>query len=577
MNSSSHSPVSHVRVMSFVLFASLILFVSRAAAQDLGTVTDTNGDTYTTERDTRYGTYGVKVTRKDSEGRVRGEEWKGNKHEDGTRDTLEATAHYYPSEGRLTVDTTTYRPAGAESPLATHKIVLTDALGTVIEETNEKWDEHGNKTGTHMRVDPQSGQKTIEEYNPTTREYPSDAARAAEKAAEKAAADKAAAEKTKRALDDLDKLRTDLREGFLNLDGSRSAIPLPKTDEKPVETPKETPPPAPKPEGTHASLIGIVFPSDSRAGDHISGTVVLDPKRYEKNLALRVVELQVPLAHDAGGQPVLAGATIDLGDGQPQPADRPLALTVPSGTSSVPVTTWDGPEKTGEARLPLTPSSTPVAQPTDFTAPPTCTTGTVQTVRGPFDGDARNTQITVDDKPATVLAETPRAAYWELPDKTTAGRHLVQITDHGRAVTVPVSVLTLVMTADRTTLMRGESTPFSATVAGLDTVPDSAWQHAAVPDGIDLPALASDAPGFRAPQAGDAGVVLLTITNASRDTISIDKAKNDVIVLTLDRKAVLNGKYVYQGTIRSKKSGGFRVDGLVVSFLAPVVAQPQVR
>jgi hypothetical protein len=75
--------------------------------------------------------------------------------------------------------------------------------------------------------------------------------------------------------------------------------------------------------------------------------------------------------------------------------------------------------------------------------------------------------------------------------------------------------------------------------------------------------------------AQDLGTV--TITNGSRDTISIDKAKNDVIVLTLDRKAVLNGKYVYQGTIRSKKSGGFRVDGLVVSFLAPVVAQPQVR
>ena len=174
MKSSSQSSVSHVLVISFLFFASLILFVSRAAAQEIGTVNNPGGGTTTTERDTRYGTYGVKVTIKDSKGRVFSEEWKGNKDNSGNRITLEENHTIFDKKnGGKTVFMKIFRPGpgpdGREK--ITEKIVQTDALGGVISEETNRYDKSEQTEGTIISVDPNSGKKTTKKYDPKTKKY----------------------------------------------------------------------------------------------------------------------------------------------------------------------------------------------------------------------------------------------------------------------------------------------------------------------------------------------------------------------------------------------------------------------
>jgi opacity protein-like surface antigen len=175
MKSSSQSPVSQVLVLSFVLFASLFLFVNRTGAQDIGTVINPDGTTTTTERDTRYGTYGVKVTTKDSKGRVVLEEWKGNKNDRGDRITLEANATQFYDDGTKAVFNSIFLPSKTNftgRKLVTQKIVKYDALGGVTSEENTKYDESGTKQteGTKTIFSP-SGKKTTQKFDPNTGKY----------------------------------------------------------------------------------------------------------------------------------------------------------------------------------------------------------------------------------------------------------------------------------------------------------------------------------------------------------------------------------------------------------------------
>lgn len=175
MKSSSQSSVSRVLVISFVLFASLILFVSRAAAQEIGTVkNEWNNSITTTVRDTTYGPDGVKSTTTDSKGRVGKEELKGNKDKvTGERITFEEKIFLYNENGTKEVITTYFVPtasAARAEVVASYKRVTTDILGGVISVESGKFDKGEQTEGTKMIVD-ESGKKTFQEYDPKTKTF----------------------------------------------------------------------------------------------------------------------------------------------------------------------------------------------------------------------------------------------------------------------------------------------------------------------------------------------------------------------------------------------------------------------
>jgi hypothetical protein len=161
-----------------------------------------------------------------------------------------------------------------------------------------------------------------------------------------------------------------------------------------------------------------------------------------------------------------------------------------------------------------------------------------------------------------------------VPENLTAGETITDLRDIRTHVVFRNAVLTLTMNADKTQLVRGESTRYQAVIGGLGSIAESAWRAAPAPEAglmenIDLAKIQSLVPNFRVPTAARPGTILFLIKNASPTQVTLDRARNEAISIVLDRATVRSGSYAYEGTIRSRQSGGFQINGLVVPFLTP--------
>jgi hypothetical protein len=210
----------------------------------------------------------------------------------------------------------------------------------------------------------------------------------------------------------------------------------------------------------------------------------------------------------------------------------------------------------------------------NFFAEPVLNPSQLQMIRGPFDGKWPGTSVDVGGKPGLILAETPHALFWKLPDGMSSGSISLTITDAGRGATFPVYVLGLAMAADQLNLLRGQSTRMQATVLGPDLVPADAWKAGDAWPSIDLKYIRQQFPNFKVPKPGEPAAVFFRVDNVSRDTVSMRPSKNESFITTLDRSAFASGPYTYGATIQSKNNGGFTINGLVVAFFAPIPGQP---
>ncbi len=320
-------------------------------------------------------------------------------------------------------------------------------------------------------------------------------------------------------------------------------------------------------------LVGLVYDKDSRPGDRVSASLTTDPKKYENIPALGVVEMKVP-ANSAASTNSLQGLVVDLGDGRQQPANQPLTVQIGQNSTSIPVKVIQegNTQPVAQSSVPITQGQsnitvTNTGKPSDFTTPPVCLNTSV--IHGPLSGDAgTSTRIMVDNQTVNIVAETPRSAYFELPAKTPVGLHTLTVQDGAHRAQFPIVNMALVMKADQLQLQRGQSTNYSATVQ-IGQVPDSVWQNGGVtPEVVNTARLAKLAPGFHVPNAGEPGAILLSIENASRDTVSVKPS--DQVTRALHKEDFPNGQFTISGTIQSKQTGGFVLNGLAEAFFAPV-------
>ncbi len=138
---------------------------------------------------------------------------------------------------------------------------------------------------------------------------------------------------------------------------------------------------------------------------------------------------------------------------------------------------------------------------------------------------------------------------------------------------MPLYVLGLSMRADRTDLLRGQSTRIHVTLSGLESLPAAAWQPALPPaDLVDLRRLQQRLPGFTLPTPSDRGMVLLVLENRSPAVIRMGK-RGDRIALQVRQRDVAKGPFTYEDKLQSLQSGGFQIRGSVAAFLQPVVAR----
>jgi hypothetical protein len=370
--------------------------------------------------------------------------------------------------------------------------------------------------------------------------------------------------------------------------GGGSATGEPKTTTPPTE---KTPAPAPKngqssmpaPSSSTASsasgsseIRGVILPKTAEHGE-ISGRGVPDPEHYANIPGLEVIPVPAPTNASSAQDEV-----IDLGDGRQQPADGPVTTEVSVLSRTVPVSVYD----TGEPHQPIAQGTLPVENfttpqgeapptPADCTMPPVAQPGSVQVIHVAGDrssGDSTEMSVTVDDAPAEIVSAKPGYVYWNVPEATTPGLHHVKfIAYRGAApIELPMYAATLEMSADETSMTRGQSTEMHVTIDGLEEMPAAFWRAAAPPsDLVDVASIEQRAKGFHPPKSTEPGTVLLLIENHSPAQIKMGKS-GERVVLQLHQSDFAKGPYTYQDKLQSVNSGGFDISGTMVSYVGDV-------
>lgn len=311
------------------------------------------------------------------------------------------------------------------------------------------------------------------------------------------------------------------------------------------------------------SLIdaGVVMPVQTVSGDLISATMVMNPKDYALLPGLRVVPAQLPVP--AGATDPLSQFVVQIGNGAAQPANKAFSFTMARD-----LTVQVRPAGAGKGpgiviSLPAPESGAGIYSPEGFRVPPMSQPGGLQIIHGPLSGDANGTSLMAGGTSLRIVAETPRALYFLVPPTAPAGLSELVLNDHGRRTRLRTWNLTLQMSADKTNLLRGESTAYHVLVRGLETIPREAWfGSGAVPELIDPGVIRKFLPDFKPPSPVQPGVVVLTIENLAPGAISISGGDRQALTFTYGQS-----KYEQNGTIVSRQTGGFNIDGTLIPFL----------
>ena len=310
-----------------------------------------------------------------------------------------------------------------------------------------------------------------------------------------------------------------------------------------------------------AVLLGVVVPRQARPGERISGRLVSNPDDYKDIPGLVVAPVEMNIAVDAAGKPRLDQAYLDNGYGK-SPASSSFTATVPTDGSPLSLTCGTG-AVSKRVRLPIEAATNPPAASEHYTMQPIVPDSGVSVVHGHFDGDSRNTEISVDGVAAMVVAESSDAAYYVLPEQTADGRNRVLLKQDGKTVRWDVFQPDVEISADRSTLHQGESTQFKVTV---------------------------DASSRCRPRTGGVAILAICMTrialcgrrvsrqcggrdhadrkNDSQETVSMSPA--DTFHVPLTRDELTRGPKETDGTVSAHQAGGFEIEASLVPLLADV-------
>ncbi|HZU44980.1 MAG TPA: hypothetical protein VE994_20040 [Terriglobales bacterium] len=347
------------------------------------------------------------------------------------------------------------------------------------------------------------------------------------------------------------------------------------------------------------AVLGIVLPSHAVPGEHLLGTVVNDPERYDFFPDLTVIRITLPSESDALSAPP-AGWQIQVADSKPQPADSPFRFTVPADPSQVRITMSQSgnPAKSATQVVSLAQSSrrSPSHQ---FEAPAVIAEDDVCEVSGHFVGN--DTFASVDAHQAPVVAETEHSVYLLVPEFLDPGQHSLIVADGPTLVAFPVTLAKLEFTPQQRELKAGESILIIARLSG--GLPDDAWRAGVFPPS-NLERARKLVPGFtlpdqaaqndtdensnqkpEQPQAQDpkekedrgdehVGAILLVLKNGTPENVSLRGSSNQGFSFTLKPEAFEQGDFVYKFVVTALQSGTFAIRGTIIPFLAPSTAQP---
>ena len=351
--------------------------------------------------------------------------------------------------------------------------------------------------------------------------------------------------------------------------------------------------------------VGVVLPASVYSGEHISGRIVEDPAQYDGVPGVTVTRVALPF-ESVGEASSLQGWNFEVSGEKPQAADGPVTLVVPRGAFQISVTfrQTGNPDHSVSKQISFSGSSakSKPQTPKSFKAVALCVKGELCTVAGPLSGNSSETFAAFEDRPATIVAETPDTAYIDVPDETEAGARPLFIAEGAKLIALPVTVGNFFVKNVGRELKQGQTLVTFPTLEGPADIPDEAWRAGDFP-ATNLARAQALVPGFQLPredhearekreaeamreskEKGESkaqqdveekkgGSVLLVVKNMTPEQINLRGAKNQMIVFHLTDESFSRGEFKYDLVVEALKSGHFLVKGYVIPFLAPVLGQ----
>ena len=306
------------------------------------------------------------------------------------------------------------------------------------------------------------------------------------------------------------------------------------------------------------SQPGVLVPQNIAIGEQASGSIVLNAADWQNVAGVRVVPFQLPKA-GSGTAPALSNYLVETNLGQSFPANASFPFKVAEHLT-LRVKPADSGAQPAAIDIPFSPAA--ISPPPGFTTSPIAMPGLMQTVRGPFQGDASQASVMVNNAQAPIMAESQSSLFYLVPENTPAGPADVLVKDKDRKTHFRIAVLSLQMSADRLKLLKGESTAFHVVVKGAESLPPESWWGGEA-QGADVATLHSLLPDFRPPSSLDRGYLVLIIENLSASTVVMSGGQKIALTFTYPP----NGPYAYNGTLTASKAGGFQVNGTLIPFL----------
>lgn len=283
-------------------------------------------------------------------------------------------------------------------------------------------------------------------------------------------------------------------------------------------------------------VIDVRVPADIRPGDQITGSVV------------------VPRDKEGKPSATLEGAVVEVQNEKTSLGNRIFTFAVPLGLNAIPLLVRDKhgnviAETTVPVNVPKVPAAAP-GQPAinvqEIPLPQHPTPGKFApmnfgqpgrplVVNGNFDGNGRNTRVSIGGNQAELIAESPRASFVKVPDNLIAGRTTIEVEESGVREQFLFQVVNVGLAADKTTLLRGEKAKVTVTVSGLEN-------------------LNLDRDRFR-----------IDLVNLSPATVRFREATGDVLTRNITPASVRNGMFSYSTSVVGVAPGRFSITAAVTS------------
>ena len=271
------------------------------------------------------------------------------------------------------------------------------------------------------------------------------------------------------------------------------------------------------------------LPNDIRSGDMITGTVI------ESNVN--------NLPETKKNAATLEGMVIEIDGKQTKLSNRIFSFIVPAGLTSIPFLIKNSSGQIIErGQIPVFPQTAnnmqAAANGMNFNPGVICQPGEPLTISGNFDGNAANTNVSINNILCEKIAESPREIFVLSSANLPAGQAIIKIEEGGVSKSMPIQVVTVNLSTNKPVIQRNGKATISVNIDGAENL-DLEKNHFRV-------VLTNHSPGIVSFRAANSNTLNWDLNNSN--------TKNGSARLTTQLIGSAAGSYTISASLKAVKA-----------------------